>query len=322
MMLRYEADFLATICSFWDIPFHKTRPDLPLAGSPERCEYRMVIEDRRGRLLIVENIAAELKEHKQKIADCLEYLSGQKLAFVHPYLKHSEKETIIEHQGGYWQIGPYIAGIALQRPDYINEGWRGRALAGFLQELRKRSHDIPGFDPSASFSIVAFNEDLMSRLRKNDPGIADRIHPAFAYLQARLKSTHDLMPVHFCHGDLHPLNVIWSSQSLLAVIDWEFLGYKTEAYDAANLVGCLGMEQPRGLTADLAFEFIQSLRRSGYLSDESWKYFFELVLALRFAWLSEWLHRDDPEMVELEMVYIEKLLGNRELLLRSWGLGG
>jgi homoserine kinase type II len=98
------------------------------------------------------------------------------------------------------------------------------------------------------------------------------------------------------------------------------LGYKTEAYDAANLVGCIGMEQPQGITADLVYEFIQHLKQSAYLSDDSWQHFFELVLALRFAWLSEWLHRNDPDMVELEIVYIGMLLESRELLLRSWGL--
>lgn len=322
MMPRYETDFLARLTSFWGLRFQRLRLDLPLAGSPERCEFRAVIEDRKGRLYIAENIAAALRAHKQKIADCLEFLSGQGLALVHPYLKHTAKEKILEFEGGFWQVGPYITGIELPRPDYVHDGWRGRALAEFLLELGTRPRLIPGFDPAVPFSIVDFYEDLWLRLRKNDPLIADRVQSAFGYLQDRLKPVHDRLPVRFCHGDLHPLNGIWSSQSLLAVIDWEFLGYKTEAYDAANLVGCLGMEIPRGLTADLALEFLQSLKRSSFLSQDSWSYFFELTLALRFAWLSEWLHRDDPEMVELEVVYIDKLLENRDLLLRSWGLDG
>ncbi len=158
----------------------------------------------------------------------------------------------------------------------------------------------------------------MQRLNRHDPQISARVQLAYAYLKERLEPVHDQFPISFCHGDLHPLNVIWSEDDMLAVIDWEFLGHKTEAYDAANLVGCIGMERPQGLTGDLAFEFIQSLRQTPYLSEASWKRFFELVLALRFAWLSEWLHRNDPEMVELEMVYISLLLENRDLLLRSW----
>jgi hypothetical protein len=45
-----------------------------------------------------------------------------------------------------------------------------------------------------------------------------------------------------------------------------------------------------------------------------------LVLARRFAWLSDWLKRPDPEMIDLEAVYIQLLLDNREIFTRSWGL--
>jgi homoserine kinase type II len=40
---------------------------------------------------------------------------------------------------------------------------------------------------------------------------------------------------------------------------------------------------------------------------------------LRFAWLSEWLRRDDREMVDLEAVFIGLLLENRETLEKGWG---
>jgi len=42
------------------------------------------------------------------------------------------------------------------------------------------------------------------------------------------------------------------------------------------------------------------------------------VLALRFAWLSDWLRRGDREMIDLEAVYIGLLLGEREALERAW----
>ena len=320
MGIQHEADLLNGVCALWDLEFRQSRTDLPLAGSPERCEYRMVIEDFKHNLYILENIAAETRSHKQKIADCLFYLSGQSLAHVHPYLKQADNETIAFYQERFWQIGPYVVGKELARPDYVQEGWRGRDLAAFLLELRDKSREVPGFDPSQPFSILSFIDDFMLRLKKHDPQISTRVQPAYAYLQAQLQPVHDQLPVRFSHGDLHPLNVIWSTDKMLAVIDWEFLGYKTESYDAANLVGCIGMELPRGLTDDLVFEFIQNLKRTNYLSRTGWSHFFEMVLALRFAWLSEWLHRSDPEMVELEMVYINMLLENRDLLLRSWGI--
>ena len=44
-----------------------------------------------------------------------------------------------------------------------------------------------------------------------------------------------------------------------------------------------------------------------FLSKFSLNYLTDFVLALRFAWLSEWLRKDDEEMLELELVYWEIL---------------
>jgi len=41
--------------------------------------------------------------------------------------------------------------------------------------------------------------------------------------------------VAFCHGDYHPMNIIWSADDIKCVIDWEFSEYKSEIYDAANI---------------------------------------------------------------------------------------
>jgi homoserine kinase type II len=43
-----------------------------------------------------------------------------------------------------------------------------------------------------------------------------------------------------------------------------------------------------------------------------------MVLGLRLAWLSDWLRRDDRDMVELEEVYVGLLMENREELERPW----
>jgi homoserine kinase type II len=126
--------------------------------------------------------------------------------------------------------------------------------------------------------------------------------------------------IRFCHGDYHPLNVIWASKGINAVIDWEFLGYKPEIYDIAMMIGCLGMEKPQSLTGDLVFEFVKRFKESGLIAEICWSYLFEFVLALRFAWLSDWLKRSDAEMTDLEAVYLQLLLDNREIFIRSWGI--
>lgn len=74
------------------------------------------------------------------------------------------------------------------------------------------------------------------------------------------------------------------------------------------------------LTGDLVFKFVKRLKESELIAEKSWSCLFEFVLALRFAWLSDWLKRSDPEMIDLEAVYIQLLLNNREIFIRSWGI--
>jgi len=131
-------------------------------------------------------------------------------------------------------------------------------------------------------------------------------------------SVHDQLPSCFCHGDYHPLNIIWSERGIRAVIDWEFLGYKPEAYDAANLVGCIGIENPQGLLGDFIQDLIRRLKAAALFEDISWEYFLEFVLSLRFGWLSEWLRKSDTEMIDLEIVYMNLLMDNRDTLRKAW----
>ena len=215
---------------------------------------------------------------------------------------------------------PFVEGVALQRPDYVSDGWRGRSLADFLCSLRSSSGEIPGFSPARPFSLPEFIRGFMEKLQRHDPDIHGHVKPVFAFLEKALFPAHDALPVAFCHGDYHPLNVIWASRGIAAVIDWEFLGYKHELYDAANLVGCIGMELPKGLTGELVLSFLRRLFRAGYITPQGSTHLFELVLAQRFAWLSEWLHKSDREMVDLECVYISLIHDNRDVLRRAWGL--
>jgi len=44
----------------------------------------------------------------------------------------------------------------------------------------------------------------------------------------------------------------------------------------------------------------------------------DFVVALRFAWLSEWLRRDDVEMIALELDYMDLLIEHRGRLRSLW----
>jgi len=96
------------------------------------------------------------------------------------------------------------------------------------------------------------------------------------------------------------------------------IGIKPEIYDAANLVGCIGIENPEGLTGELACDFIAALKDAGLISDINREVFTEFVIAVRFAWLSEWLRHKDREMIELETVYMNLLTDNSGMLKNTW----
>jgi homoserine kinase type II len=308
------------VLRLWGPQLRKIREDIPIAGSPDRCVFRTVIEDREGKLYILENLEAEYIPHKKKIAQALSFLSEKGLTEVRSYLPLGEDEYIAAWQNHYWQVSPYVDGVPLVRPDYTFEGWRGPVLADLLIDLWGKSENMPFFDKSQPFSIISFNREFLEKVKSREPELYERIRPSVDFLEQGFVNIHENLPIRFCHGDFHPLNVIWSATGINAVIDWEFLGFKPEIYDIAMMIGCLGMEKPQSLTGDLLFEFVKRLKESGLIAEKSWACLFEFVLALRFAWLSDWLKRSDPEMIDLEAVYIQLLLDNREIFIRSWGI--
>ncbi len=313
-------EVLEAVTQAWGLSLRRPRPDIDIAGSPERCAYRMVLEDMSGRLYIVERFSPEMVPHKRLIAETLDHLHRHGVPCLQAYLPSLNRDSIANLPEGDWQVIPFVEGIELDRPDYVFDGWRGRVLADFLCSLRNASGDIPGFSHEQPFSLPSFIGEFKESLGQHDPDILRRVEPVFVRLQAGFFPVHEELPVSFCHGDYHPLNVVWSENGIAAVIDWEFLGRKRDLYDTANLIGCIGMELPQGLTGDLVLTFLKRLYQAGFIPQQGAEHLFDFVLALRFAWLSEWLHKSDREMVELECVYISLLSDNREILQRSWGI--
>ena len=304
----------------WDLKLKKLRKDLHIAGSPERCEFRIVIEDPDDRLFVCEKISLPAYEHKMRIINTLEFLAGQNLFCIQPYIPNKKGEYIVRNNHGLWQLTRFVDGVPLQRPQYVFQRWRGTVLAGFLIDLAKKSSGVDHLFPMHSFSIKDYIYELMDTIGIHEPELKKTISPTIRFLEKEFMGIHDTFPQKFCHGDYHPLNIIWSDSGINAVIDWEFCGYKPEIYDVANLVGCIGMEDPQSLAGDLIAELIQSLRRAKLFSDLSWRYLVEFMVALRFAWLSEWLRKSDQEMIELEQVYMRLLIENKEKLMGYWDL--
>ncbi len=308
----------------WGIHLSHRRLDLALAGSPERSAWRSVVAADDGRLYVLEKIPSPVYQRKRRIAASLQRLVAHGLRQVVAYLPDIDGEAIVLiHEGtwhGLWQLSPFVAGVDLNRTTYGLDGWRGEAAAQFLMDLNRMPTDHHAETDGTPFSIVAYCRNLFARLVDRHPTIAATFRPFMNHLEAHSFPVHDRLPMDFCHGDYHPLNIIWGEKSIRAVIDWEFCGIKPEIYDLANLLGCLGMEDPRNLTGPFAERLIHCLRKAGIFSDASWQALPDLILAIRFAWLSEWLRKDDRPMIGLEADYMALLLSRQTPLRHFFGL--
>ena len=317
---------VSAVLELLGIRLARLRPDLSVCGSPDRCLERTAAEDAQGNLWVVERHHLSEAARKQSVAAAEAHLAAQ-LPEVRAPLAFAPGRFLAERDGGAWQVRPYFAGVALDRPGFAFDGWRGEALAGLLVRFRAASAGLPapGRDAGAAapgpFSLADFVRGLMDTLRDRRRPLFERLHPAAVALERELFPALAGLPEAFAHGDFHPLNVVWGPAGINALVDFEFCGPRPETYDAALLVGCVGMEDPRALGADLVLRFVGRLGAEAGFSAAGWRSFPALVAGLRFAWLSEWLRRDDREMIDLEAVYIGLLMERREALARAWGRG-
>lgn len=302
----------------WGLCPARIRDDLDISGSPERSAYRCVAQGPSDRLVVLENIREEDLSRKRDIARRLDFLAGRGLPCVHPCIRSLDGSHVVLVDGRYWQASPYIPGTPLERPGYAFDAWRGEAMARFLVNLFESSRGLPESLATRPFSILDYVRTLLGQIRTREPGLFQRLAPVAAFVSARLAPAHGLLPLAFCHGDFHPLNVIWAKDALSGVIDWEFSGTKPENYDAALLIGCLGMEDPDALAGPFVAGFTRTLKAGRVLSRPGWEALPGMVVAIRFAWLAEWLRTRDEEMIELEAVYLRLLSDHADDLARGW----
>ena len=318
----YTDDTMREIVSSWDIKIGRSRPDIDIAGSPERTAHRVVVEDDNSRLWVLEAIPPGTDKHKLLICQTLACLHDRGLETVHPYPPDAEGRLLVRHDRKKWQIRPFVQGVPLPRPQYLQDRWRGRACADFLLDLRGKARDLPVLDRKRPFSMIRFIHEMHDTMAEYNPETHSKMMQAFDFIEQEFADREDTFPVVFCHGDFHPLNVIWSEHGIKSVIDWEFLGYKPEVYDVANLIGCVGFENPVGLTQDLVTELLSRMMKANVLLSACWQQLVEWVIAIRFAWLSDWLRRRDREMINLEVAYIYLLIDNRQALKDRWSRAG
>lgn len=314
----FSKEFLIAVVELWNIELKKLHRKISIQGSPERSVFRVVLEDKGDRFFILEQIPLQSLERKKNIAAILNFLVKEKLARVQPYLTNENDDFILKYKNDFWQISPFVKGEELNREKYIFEKWRGPALADFLIELNRKSQKLPLDDSCNVFSLKNYVYKLVREINLFNKDICDDVKSVVDFLEKDFLLKYEKLPVAFCHGDYHPLNIIWSDDDIKCVIDWEFCGFKSELYDVANLIGCIGMEDPQSLTGELVQSFIANMKKSGLISKKSWKYLLEFIVALRFAWLAEWLRRKDTDMIRLELDYMRLLINNKNILQKAW----
>lgn len=314
----FSKETLKAVANLWPVRLKKLHHKIPVQGSPERLVFRVVLEDNNGSFFVLEQIPSKSLEHKRQIAATLDFLSKKNLARIKTYLADKKEMHVIKYKNDFWQMIPFVQGFTLDHEKYMYEKWRGPVLANFLIELRRKSHGLPFLDPSKAFSLRNYVYKLIREINLYNKDIKDDIKDVSCFLEKDFMPIYEKLPVAFCHGDYHPMNIIWSVDDIKCVIDWEFSGYKSEIYDAANLIGCVGVEDPQSLTGDLIKSFIADMKGAEIISKTSWKYLVEFIIALRFAWLSEWLRREDKEMISMELDYMSLLIENKRSLQKAW----
>jgi len=292
----------------WGLETALLRTDLIIQGSPDRTGIRVVVEDDGGRLYILEQCVAGREAHRYRIAEMLDGLAGAGLRRMDPYLAGADGSFIPAANGSHWQLRRFTPGVELPRPMYIYDKWRGGAAANFLLELRQCSASVPGASEGRAFSLPDYVDEFLARLYRHKPEFREHLSDVMEALDRTFLPEHDRLPTAFCHGDYHPMNIVWGEDDINTVIDWEFCGLKPELYDVALLTGCMGMENPECLTGGMVKEFLSVLRKSGFAAATSWEHFRDLVVAIRLAWLKEWFRHGRTQMIELEVVYMRLLL--------------
>jgi homoserine kinase type II len=298
----HPPELLRDILSRWGLVFEGIHPEIPIQGSPERCLYRVVV-DASGSRHFLEELDSRCLPRKKLIAQRIAHLAAKRLPVAAPLagLDGNFTQCVGERN---WQLTPFLEGIAPDPGNSWRDAWRGEALALFLRDLRQGGQDLAANEEA--FDLRGYVMKIAHDAKRLHPAVFARLAPIFSLIERRLAACLDL-PVAFCHGDPHPLNMIWGTNRILAAIDWEFCGPKCVLHDMALIVGCVGSEDEDALSGPFITAFLGTLRTCGLLDNTLEPHLPTWTLALRTAWLAEWLRRNDTEMIEFEFFYLRTL---------------
>ncbi len=302
--------------ALWGLQPGRVREDIVLPGSPERCDCRAAVEDADGRVWMLEHLRPGQFDQRERIGRTLAALERIGLP-VPAYLPGPDGRFAVEISDGHWQLSPFVPGDPLPQPEFIDHAERGQSLGLFVAALHQAGSRIREFDREPPFLLEEYVNGLMGTMALRQPRIHAALLPVLPVLAPLFEAWHDL-PARLCQGDFHPLNIIWRDRQVAAVIDWEFAGLRPGLFDVANCLGCVGIEDPRALVNGLAPALLTTLKEHGCLDPVGFALLPELILGLRFAWMSEWLRKEDTAMVDLELRYLRLLANSLDTLLPAW----
>jgi homoserine kinase type II len=300
---------LVDVLPAWNLQSARIAQDLTAGGSPERVRGRYVLEH-CGRRFVLECLSLAKRQARQREATILQTMQNHGCPHLCPWLATADGQAGIAADGYFWQLRAWKPTHDLDRDAYGFDAWRGQVMAEFLRNMRDASHGLT--DDEQPFLLCEYIPVLMRLIHDGNHRLYDDLSPIIAELQEIL-ALEPSLPRAFCHGDFHPLNVLWGEQSLNAVIDWEFCGLKPQLYDIANLLGCLGMDSPQFLTSPMAAAILH-----GTADFADLEILPQYIAAQRLAWMREWFVKKDREMMVQELDFLWLLLDNRDLLARRF----
>jgi homoserine kinase type II len=303
--LDFSDELIASSLKEWGLNLESILRQSLIPGSPERSLYRVKVQCQEGPFLL-ELWPQSKQEAKESLAPVLAALATRGLPVAPPLINLYGKTTF-KMDDGFWQVVPYLAGIPLRRGEYWQDSWRGQALGQILTELQQSAS--PKKLPTPQ-DLPEYILDLTQKAQKHNPLLAPGIAHILQYLDTSLFPFLSSLPLVLSHGDAHPLNVIWGEDQILCLIDWEFCGIRPRIYDLAITMGCVGTEHPQALLGPFNRALLDALKPQ--LGQQDLILLAPMILALRFAWLGEWLRHGDPASLHKEIQYMNLLLEKQE----------
>ncbi|MFP4520693.1 MAG: phosphotransferase [Fibrobacterota bacterium] len=267
----------------------------------------MCLSESGGNFLL-EKIRPEEAEYKEDTARIMSSLKNMGLDRIHPYCEFGEKDHVFKTSEGFFQIRPFAEGSPPERPAFIHDLEKARNSSAFLNELYALKN-APEAAAKRVFIFSAFLKGFREKLQTNSPELLSETKTELDFVLKIIPDAEKASPAVFCHGDFHPLNIVWKGDEISSVIDWEFCGYKHPLFDAAHFIGCCGFENPEFLFSPFVKSFSANL---AFPQDMKAK-IPEIILAGRFLWLSYWLALRDEDLISLEKEYISLLFKNIEM---------